>query len=324
MLAAIIERAPDWDAAASAPAPRSARLLRRCLDKDPKQRLRDIGDARVEIEDARTPAAAPSAETTSSPKSARLPWLVAAAASIVALLSVASAWLFRPAPVESLSPRFSRIVPVTTGPARELGPDISPDGKWVAYISNLDGQPDVWVKFLAGGEAANLTASAGLEVSASHRHQWSRHIAGRHAHRRHGQDPREHGAICDLGDSRPRCRGVPRKLLDDGFLGMRWAPDGREITFIRAGAAAGDALWVADGGWHQPARNHPGARRHPHPLADLVPRRLHLLHSHDHDVSNLDQAEIYRIDSRGGAAVSSRDDASAGDVPGAHAERQTD
>ena len=223
--------------------------------------------------------------------------------------------------VESRSPRFSRIVPVTTGPARELGPDISPDGKWVAYISNLDGQPDVWVKFLAGGEAANLTASAGLDVSAT------TGISGldispdgtRIAVMAKTRGSTAPFATWEIPAPLP---GVPRKLLDDGFLGMRWSPDGRQITFIRAGAAAGDALWVAEAD---------GTNRR-----EIVPARdgIHIhwpTWSRDGfiyfirtitTISNLDQAEIYRIDSRGGDRRSGRDDASAGDVPGAHAERR--
>ena len=96
--------------------------------------------------------------------------------------------------------------------------------------------------------------------------------------------------------------GVPRKLLDDGFLGMRWAPNGREITFIRAGAAAGDALLVAEGD---------GTNRR-----EIVPARdgIHIhwpTWSRDGfiyfirtitTISNLDQAEIYRVDSRRGGS----------------------
>jgi serine/threonine protein kinase len=51
-IAAILEREPDWTKLpATAPAP-VPRLLRRCLEKDPSRRLRDIGDARLEVDDA--------------------------------------------------------------------------------------------------------------------------------------------------------------------------------------------------------------------------------------------------------------------------------
>jgi serine/threonine protein kinase len=51
-IAPILQREPDWTklpAAAPAPVPR---LLRRCLEKDPNRRLRDIGDARLEVDEA--------------------------------------------------------------------------------------------------------------------------------------------------------------------------------------------------------------------------------------------------------------------------------
>jgi serine/threonine-protein kinase len=49
-IAAILERDPDWSALPAATPRAVRRLIQRCLEKDPKQRLRDIGDARVEIE----------------------------------------------------------------------------------------------------------------------------------------------------------------------------------------------------------------------------------------------------------------------------------
>jgi len=51
-IAAIIEREPPWDRLPDATPPTVRRLLRRCLEKDPKRRLRDIGEARIELEDA--------------------------------------------------------------------------------------------------------------------------------------------------------------------------------------------------------------------------------------------------------------------------------
>ena len=53
-IAAVLEREPDWSALPAATPPSIRRLLRRCLEKDPRRRLRDIGDARSEIVDARS------------------------------------------------------------------------------------------------------------------------------------------------------------------------------------------------------------------------------------------------------------------------------
>ena len=51
-IAAILEREPDWNALPGATPDTIRHLLQRCLEKDPKRRLRDIGDARAEIDDA--------------------------------------------------------------------------------------------------------------------------------------------------------------------------------------------------------------------------------------------------------------------------------
>jgi serine/threonine-protein kinase len=51
LLAAVIESEPDWKDLPAATPQRIELLLRRCLRKDPHQRLRDIGDARIELED---------------------------------------------------------------------------------------------------------------------------------------------------------------------------------------------------------------------------------------------------------------------------------
>ncbi len=49
MLAAVLKSEPDWDALPAGVSPGIRKLLRRCLEKDPKLRLRDIGEARIAI-----------------------------------------------------------------------------------------------------------------------------------------------------------------------------------------------------------------------------------------------------------------------------------
>src|SRR5688500_9671054 len=54
-LAAVFERAPDWALLPGAASPRLRHVLRRCLEKDPKQRARDIADVRAELDEAADP-----------------------------------------------------------------------------------------------------------------------------------------------------------------------------------------------------------------------------------------------------------------------------
>jgi serine/threonine protein kinase/Tol biopolymer transport system component len=295
ILGSIIGSGPDWSALPTSTPALIQRLLRRCLAKDPKERLRDIGDARTEIDETRTGATT----ITTASKTSRLPWLIASVAAVVAIAAVVTAWLYHVKP-DNVTPRFSRIIPLTSGPARDLGPAISPDGKWVAYISNVGGQPDIWVKFVGGGEAVNLTAAANLEISATT-------SVG-------GLDISPDGTrIAVMAKTRSSTGafstweipaplpGPPRKLLDDGFLGMRWSQDGRAIAFIHAGAAAGDALWVADpDGTNRreilPARD--GIHIHwPTWSKDGLVYFIRTITT----VANLDQVEIYRVNPKGGA-----------------------
>jgi serine/threonine-protein kinase len=51
VLAAVLEREPDWTALPETVPTPLRRLIKRCLRKDPNSRLRDIGDARIELED---------------------------------------------------------------------------------------------------------------------------------------------------------------------------------------------------------------------------------------------------------------------------------
>jgi serine/threonine protein kinase len=296
-IVAILDRDPDWTALPP-DTPASVRtLIRRCLEKDQKRRLRDIGDARHDLD-------APKAvETESSGALAPrplplLPWSVAAAA-LVALAAMSWAWWSGREPDTPGAPTFARIVPITSGPAREFGPAISPDGKWVAYISNAGGSQNVWVKFLAGGEAQNLTANAGLDISGSPT------ISGLEVSpdgNRIAVSARLHGtgpfSTYEIPAPLP---GPPRPLLEAGFQGMRWSPDGKRMTFIRAGGTAGDAIWVADGD---------GTNRREIVQASGGVHRHWVSWSQDGFVYymqpattgfNLDQTEIYRVAASGGS-----------------------
>jgi eukaryotic-like serine/threonine-protein kinase len=240
-IVAILDRDPDWSALPPSTPTALRVLMRRCLDRDQKRRLRDIGDARADLE---TPVLGSSETKEAAVRSMPLlPWSVAALA-LVAL--AATWWSSHRRPSTPAAPTFSRIIPITSGPAREFGPVLSPDGKWVAYVSDAGGAPNVWVKSLAGGDPANLTATSGLDISASSA------IGGLEVSpdgSRIAVQARTHGSTTAFAtyEIPAPFPGPPRALLDTSLLGMRWSPDGKRMAFIRAGANAGDAIWVADG-----------------------------------------------------------------------------
>jgi serine/threonine protein kinase len=243
-IVAILDRDPDWSAIPPGTPAVLRGLMRRCLERDQKRRLRDIGDARADLD---APILAASEPKEAAARSIPwLPWSVAAA-SLIALIAMSWGW-WSPTRGSSTAtaPGFSRMISITAGPAREFGPVISPDGKWVAYVSNEGGSPNVWVKFVAGGEPVNLTATSGLDISGSSG------IGGLEVSpdgSRLAVQARVRGSTTAFAtyEIPAPLPGTPRALLDPSFLAMRWSPDGTRMTFIRAGATAGDAIWVADG-----------------------------------------------------------------------------
>jgi serine/threonine-protein kinase len=66
ILAAVIRAEPDWSAVPDSVLQGIRELLRRCLQKDPRQRLRDIGDARIAIEEAASGPGGPGREGTAA------------------------------------------------------------------------------------------------------------------------------------------------------------------------------------------------------------------------------------------------------------------
>jgi serine/threonine protein kinase len=161
-MAAVITREPDWATLPEKIPPRVRELLRRCLTKDPRQRLRDIGEARIPLEDV---LAHPELQATEAvggrvpllpPRASRTPWIVAAgvgvAAVVLAILQMRVA--LREAPlwrVEISPPKDGAFFLFTTNP----GPvAISPDGTTLAYVGiEKDNVPRLYVRRLNTAEA---------------------------------------------------------------------------------------------------------------------------------------------------------------------------
>jgi len=142
-LAGILRDEPDWDALPAETPRQVQRLLRRCLRKERGRRLRDIGDARIEIEDALTePAdALPSTEAGLPDVSTvrwrhAIPWTALGVVVGLGAGLLAAGSALRPGPQEPPGLVQTSIVVPTSQQLGRLA--ISPDGSRIVY-SAIDG-----------------------------------------------------------------------------------------------------------------------------------------------------------------------------------------
>jgi eukaryotic-like serine/threonine-protein kinase len=151
-LAAVLKTDPDWSALPPETPSGIRRLLRRCLERDPKKRLHDIADARIEmeerVEEAREPVAAS--------RGAR-PWLVAAAALSAAALAALVTWKLAAdrAPASQLV--VTKLARLTRDAGRSDWPSWSRDGAFLAYASNRTGNTEIYVRRGEGGQDVAIT-----------------------------------------------------------------------------------------------------------------------------------------------------------------------
>ena len=145
MLAAVILKDPDWSVLPAATPLKIRELLERCLRKDPKMRLRDIGDARIAIEEyLEKPEKAAPVQATPA---AGMPIWLAAIAALLAIFLGALAWIhFREAPPDRAVLRYEILPPDKTSYGNGMA--ISPDGKKLAFVAGEAGRGQLWVRTL--------------------------------------------------------------------------------------------------------------------------------------------------------------------------------
>ncbi len=141
-LAAILKAEPEWSLLPAETPVRVRELLRRCLDRDPKQRLRDIGDARVGLELAHaspdrdpSPGTWPSRSRWAAPLVAGALCLVAGAATVWGVFSTRES-APRPRPITRLSISLPESAPFLLDMVGDPGLALSRDGRQLAYVSH--------------------------------------------------------------------------------------------------------------------------------------------------------------------------------------------
>jgi Tol biopolymer transport system component len=155
VIAAVVTREPEWSALPAGVTVRSREVLRRCLEKDPRRRYRDIGDVRLELEESgradalpRPAAAAAAVPARATARRGAVPWAVAALALLAAAglgLAYRQATAMRPP-----SFRAHLLPPAKTTfnfDAATGGPVLSPDGSRVAFsATDASGRKLLWVR----------------------------------------------------------------------------------------------------------------------------------------------------------------------------------
>jgi len=158
-LAGVLKTDPDWNALPAETPPAIRKLLRRCLERDRKRRLPDIGVALMEIDEARAEPESPAKTAAPKPVSRLLPWIAAA----LLALALPASWLLRPKPEERML-QFEVSAPPnhTFGTLNYSRFAISPDGSKVAFIAySADGKRSLWVRPLDASEAIRLPGTEG-------------------------------------------------------------------------------------------------------------------------------------------------------------------
>jgi Tol biopolymer transport system component len=146
-IAALLEREPQWHVLPGATPIRLHELLQRCLQKDPRARLRDIGDARIEIEQMRRGPAALTGQRIVDVRRTALAKQVAWVAAIV--LAIAAAALAYRSMRQAGPEQTVRSEILPPEGATFGGLALSPDGRQLAFVASQSGKKQLWVRALA-------------------------------------------------------------------------------------------------------------------------------------------------------------------------------
>jgi Tol biopolymer transport system component len=254
VMAAVVRQDPDLTRVPARVRP----LLQRCLEKDPKRRLRDIGDAMLLVDSV---AEAPPLERP-RPASGAF-WIVSGVAAAATLALAALAFVhFRESPATAATVRFPVALPGDLSPISTLMFAVSPDGRHVAYAAfGADGVPRIWLRSL---DTVTARVLPGAEIDRNgFALFWS-------------PDSKSLAYWSDRKLKRIDIAGGPAQTIAEAptnILGGSWNRDG----IILLGSAAGGIRQVAASGGTPTPVTMPGEKE-AHALPHFLPDGRHFLY----------------------------------------------
>jgi len=173
-LALVMTQEPKWEALPSGTPLPIRRLLERCLTKDPKRRLRDIGEARIAIEDFQAHPAddAPSAAVAGASGAGAqtlwrrtLPWTGVVLFAVTTLLSFWRPWQPPPAPVRAIRLTAELGAGASLDARFSASAVLSPDGTQIAFVGQDAGKKSrLYVRSLDQSRASPLSGTEGARL----------------------------------------------------------------------------------------------------------------------------------------------------------------
>jgi len=216
-------------------------VVEKALEKDPADRFQSMRELVVDLrrETRRPSESASHAPILDAPRRRRRGLIIAAAALSAVALAAVLLWRFpRQAPGggEPANPlanaRFTR---VTDFVGDELDAAMSPDGRFVAFVSDRDGQFDVWLSQIGSGEFRNLTNGKDNALPAPVRGP---------GFSRDGLQVWLGGGTGRRLQITPLMGGAIRPYLSDRVVTLAWSPDGSRLVYNTRDSA--DPIYVAD------------------------------------------------------------------------------
>ncbi len=169
ILAKVLQGEPDWQALPPSTPTKLRDLLRRCLQKDKTLRLRDAGDARIEILEALsisgTPEARVAAATPTGLAWPRVRLMIVGGSLLAASIAAFAVWNLKPSPPALPAPVSRSVFSLPPGDrlARTDLPAValSPDGSHIVYVVVRGSTQQLYLRAMDGFEAKPMPGTDG-------------------------------------------------------------------------------------------------------------------------------------------------------------------